>query len=160
VGKPIKPKPINWVAVRAEYEAGGVTLRQLADRLGVSTRTLERRSSKESWREGVARVSAQCREEVANKVIAQKVQKTLDDLDIINEVIGITHNYIIENPDNFKTTGEAIAALDRMQKIKFEYSKERIQKWLLDNDYIAIPRSEIQASTEMGISPSTIYSKN
>ena len=39
----------NWIVVRAEYESGGVTLQQLANRLGVSSKTVERRSSKEQW---------------------------------------------------------------------------------------------------------------
>lgn len=150
--KPPKPKPINWVAVRAEYEAGGVTLQQLADRLGVSKKTVERRSSKEFWRSGVRKVSAEVSAEVSAKVrdnvIAQRVEKALSDLDMINNVIKLTYDAIIERPDNFKTTGQAIAALDRLQKTKLEYSKERIEKWLYDNGYVAVPIAEFAPPSE------------
>lgn len=39
----------KWINARIEYESGGVTLSQLAHKLGVSVRTVERRSSRESW---------------------------------------------------------------------------------------------------------------
>lgn len=150
--KPTKPKPINWVAIRAEYEAGGVTLQQLANRLGVSLKTVARRSSKESWRDGVQRVSKEVSLEVSKKVrdniVSKRVEKALSDLDMINNVISLTYSAIIENPDNFKTTGEAIAALDRMQKIKLEYSQERIEKWLYERGYIAIPVAELAPTVE------------
>jgi transcriptional regulator with XRE-family HTH domain len=160
VPKTIKPKPINWIAVRAEYEAGGISLRQLADKLGVGRRTIERRCSKESWVQHggnmAAEVAAEVSKKIRNEIITKRVEKTLDDLDIINEVIGITHNYIVENPDNFKTTGEAIASLDRMQKIKFEYSKERIEKWLYDNGLIAVPIAELSPQNENRESSNTV----
>ena len=146
------PKPINWVAVRAEYEAGGVTLRQLADKLGISKKTVERRSSKEFWAQGVRKVSAEVSAEVSAKVrgnvVSQRVQNALGDLDIINSVINSCFDAIQERPDNFKTSGEAIASLDRMLKIKLEYSDEHIQKWLLDKGYVAIPIAEFAPSIE------------
>jgi transcriptional regulator with XRE-family HTH domain len=152
VPKPTKPKPINWVAIRAEYEAGGVTLQQLANRLGVSLKTVARRSSKESWRDGVQRVSKEVSLEVSKKVrdniVSKRVEKALSDLDMINNVISLTYSAIIENPDNFKTTGEAIASLDRMQKIKLEYTQERIEKWLYERGYIAIPIAELTTTIE------------
>jgi transcriptional regulator with XRE-family HTH domain len=160
VPKTIKPKPINWIAVRAEYEAGGITLQQLADKLGVSKKTVARRCSKESWVLGVHKVSTdvstKISEKIRNEVVIKRVEKALSDLDIINEVIGITHNYIVKNPDNFKTTGEAISSLDRMQKIKFEYSKERIEKWLYENGYIAVPISEFAPQNENRESSNTV----
>jgi transcriptional regulator with XRE-family HTH domain len=152
VPKPTKPKPINWVAIRAEYEAGGVTLQQLADRLNVSLRTVLRRSKKESWVKGMQEMSQSVSQEVSQKVrervVAKRVEKALSDLDIINEVIGITRNYIVENPDNFKTTGEAIASLDRMQKIKLEYSQERIEKWLYERGLTTVPIAEFASPIE------------
>lgn len=150
--KPTKPKPINWIAVRAEYEAGGVTLQQLADKLGVSLKTVARRSSKEFWRSGVQKVSKEVSNEVSKRVrdnvIAQRVEKVLSDLDMINNVIKLTYDAIVENPDNFKTTGEAIASLDRMQKIKLEYSQERIEKWLYERGLVAVPIAEFAPRDE------------
>jgi len=159
VQKSTKPKPINWIAVRAEYEAGGVTLQQLADKLGVSRKTVERRSSKEFWRQGVRKVSdevsKQVSEEIKNKAIAQRVQKKLTDLEIINSVISNTYEVIAEHSDKFKDTGQAIAALERMMKLKLEYSDEHIQKWLLDRGYVAVPIAEFAPQSESSESSGT-----
>lgn len=148
--KPPKPKPINWVAVRAEYEAGGVTLQQLADRLGVSKKTVERRSSKEFWRSGVRKVSAEVSAEVSKKVrdnvIAQKVQNALSDLDMINNLLGIA--YRESQATEFKSAEGAFASFDRLLKTKLEYSDEHIQKWLLDRGYVAVPIAEFAPPSE------------
>ena len=145
-------KPINWVAVRAEYEAGGITLQQLANKLGVSLRTVLRRSKKELWAKGVTQVSQEVSQKVSqgvrDRVVAQRVQNALGDLDIINSVINSCFDAIQERPDNFKTSGEAIASLDRMLKIKLEYSDEHIQKWLLSKGYVAVPIAEFAPSIE------------
>ena len=157
--KPSKPKPINWVAVRAEYEAGGISLRQLADKLGINKRTLERRCSKESWVQGVGKVTAEVNAkvsaEIKSKAIAQRVKKKLTTLEIIESVIDSTYEAIQERPDYFKTSGEAIAALDRMIKLQLEYSDEHIQKWLLDKGYVAVPIAEFAPSSESSESSGT-----
>jgi transcriptional regulator with XRE-family HTH domain len=149
-----KPKPINWIAVRAEYEAGGISLRQLAQKIGVSRSTIERRSSKEGWASSEGDVKAEVKAEVSlkvrNNIVEQRVNSALNDLDIIDSVIASTYQAIRENPDSFKTSGEAIAALDKMLKIKLEYSDEHIQKWLLDKGYVAVPISEFAPSIKMG----------
>lgn len=152
--KTTKPKPINWIAVRAEYEAGGVTYQQLADRLGISLRTVIRRAKKESWSKGTRDIQREMSQEVSQQVKAQivqnRVEKRLSDLEIIDAVIASTYTAIASFPDSFKTSGEAIAALDKMLKIKLEYSDERIQKWLLDKGYVAVPIAEFAPQIEMG----------
>ena len=156
--KSIKPKPINWIAIRAEYEAGGITLQQLADRLGVCRKTLERRSSKESWRSGVRtiinEVSERVSEKVRSDIIEKRVKKALSDLDMINNLIG--RAYVESEALDFKSAEGAFASFDKLLKTKLEYSDEHIQKWLLDKGYVAVPIAEIETSTEMGSSNSTV----
>lgn len=151
-----KKKPINWIAVRAEYEAGGVSLRQLAERLGVNRSTLERRSSKEGWAKNAGKVKAdvqaKVQAKVREKVVAQRVEKALSDLDMINDLISIA--YRESQAMEFKSAEGAFSSFDRLLKTKLEYSDEHIQKWLLDRGYVAVPIAEIQASTEMGASSS------
>ena len=150
--KPTKPKPINWVAIRAEYEAGGISLRQLADKLGVNRRTLERRCSKESWVNGVGNVSAEVNAkvsaEIREKAVSQRVKKKLTDIEMIDKIISGCFEAYIENPDSFKTTGENIAAIERMFKLKLEYSQERIEKWLYDRGLTTVPIAEFAPSSE------------
>lgn len=152
--KATKPIPINWESVRAEYEAGGVSCQQLADKLRVSRKTVERHSKKESWSQGVRKVSEAVSEAVSekvrDKVISRRVEKTLTDLDMIDSVIASTYMAITAFPDSFKTSGEAVSALDRMLKIKLEYSDEHIQEWLMKKGYVAVPIVEFASPIEMG----------
>ena len=97
-----------------------------------------------------AEVKAEISAKVRNNIVEQRVNNALNDLDIIDSVIASTYEAIKNNPDNFKTSGEAIAALDKMLKIKLEYSDERIQKWLLDKGYVAVPIAEFAPQIEMG----------
>ena len=159
VPKSNAPKPINWIAVRAEYEAGGISLRQLAEKIGASLRTVARRSSKEAWVLGVHRMATIVATLVAEKerdnAVNQKVEQTLSDLDKINNVINCIYDAITEDKsnkfkNNFKTSGEMTTALDRLLKVKLEYSDEHVQKWLLDRGYAAIPISELATQSEMG----------
>ena len=113
---------------------------------------MERRSSKEGWATSEGSVTAEVRAEVSakvrNAIVEQRVNRALSDLEMIDNVIALTYQAIIDNPDNFKTTGEAIAALDKMHKTKLEYSDERIQKWLLDKGYVAVPITEFAPPSE------------
>ncbi len=155
--KPTKPKPINWIAVRAEYESGGVTLQQLANRLGVSLKTVARRSSKESWRDGVRKVSIEVSNEVSKKVrdnvIEQRVQKTLTDLQMIDNLIN--RAYLESQALEFKSAEGSFASFDRLLKTKLEYSDEHIQKWLLDRGYVAVPIAEFATPSESAESTAT-----
>ena len=150
--KPRNPKPINWIAVRAEYEAGGISLRQLAQKKGVSRSAIEIRSSKEGWArsrdETKAEVKAEITAKVRANVVDQKVQKALSDLNMINNLIGIA--YRESQATEFKSAEGAFASFDRLLKTKLEYSDEHIQKWLLDKGYVAVPIAEFTPSIEMG----------
>ena len=42
-------KGVNWRKIKAEYIAGGISQRKLADKYGISIATVERRAKKEKW---------------------------------------------------------------------------------------------------------------
>ena len=66
-------RPPNWIKIKAEYLKGGVSYRQLAEKHGVSARTIERRASSESWaaacREVVGSVSAELPARIAGEIL-------------------------------------------------------------------------------------------
>lgn len=66
-----KRKP-NWIAIRAEYEAGGISQRALAEKCNVPYPTLRDRAKRESW--------AEAKEETRSKIIAETSQKIVDTL--------------------------------------------------------------------------------
>ena len=147
--KPNK-KPINWVAVRAEYEAGGITHQQLADRLGVSRKTVERQSAKDNWKlailENARKVSEQMSEQLSEKlrerIVEKKVKKVLTDLEIIDSII--QSSIEAATASAFKTSEDAIANIDKMMRLKLEFSDERIHEYCLKKGYVLTPIAELE----------------
>ena len=150
VPKSNAPKPINWIAVRAEYEAGGISLRQLAQKLGVSRSTLERRSSKDGWANSQGSVKAEVKAEVTARVrasvVSERVEKTLNILAEIDkglwECIEGMANY------EFKSKEGAITGFDKLARLRLELSDEYIDERLFKRGMIAVPITELSQSSE------------
>ena len=58
---------VNWRKIKAEYIAGGISQRGLADKYGISIRTIERRAQKEKWTEKRKKADGKAVEKVAEK---------------------------------------------------------------------------------------------
>lgn len=71
-------KKPNWTAIKAEYLRGGTSYRKLADKYGVSSRTIERRAKAESWgeacRQVVGKVSAELPAVVAGAILDEALE--------------------------------------------------------------------------------------
>lgn len=61
---------IDWDALRAEYLAGGISQRKLAEKYGISTGWLMQKANAENW--------TQAREEAHSKAIEMTVQRTAE----------------------------------------------------------------------------------
>lgn len=61
---------IDWNAVRAEYLAGNIGQRKLAEKYGISYPTLRDRATREKWKDGI---DAQ-----REKIVERTLQKTAD----------------------------------------------------------------------------------
>ena len=77
---------MNWRKIKAEYIAGGISQRALAEKHGVSVRTIERRAQKEKWTskrktadgKAVEKVAEKTAEEIAdNAVTLQRIKGKL-----------------------------------------------------------------------------------
>lgn len=63
-------KRIDWHAIRAEYIAGGVSQRELAEKYDLSFSTIQKKCQRENW--------TKAREEAKIKIAENVVQKTAD----------------------------------------------------------------------------------
>ena len=82
---------VSWRRIKAEYIAGGISQRALAEKYGISQRTIERRAQKEKWTskrrdadgKAVEKVSEKTAEIVAdNAVLLERIKtKLLQKLD-------------------------------------------------------------------------------
>ena len=58
---------VNWRKIKAEYIAGGISQRELAEKHGISQRTIERRAQQEKWTEKRKDADGKAVEKVAEK---------------------------------------------------------------------------------------------
>ena len=58
---------VDWNTVKAEYVAGGISQRAIAEKYGISWSTLQKRAQKEKW--------AKVRQAASDKIVEKTVQK-------------------------------------------------------------------------------------
>jgi len=140
-------KRVDWLAIQLEYEAGGVTLKELADKYQVSKRTVETHSAKGNWvqkaRDASNQVADKARAEIAEKGATEIVSR----FEVLNTLIEKCFRDAMGL--EFRTAGEAIAALVNLLK----YDDEYIHEWLLKKGYVAVPIVELETENNNLVDP-------
>lgn len=104
-------KRIDWTAIKAEYIAGGIGQRKLAQKYGVSYNTLRGHSESEGWvkdreaaqRKAIAKATQKTAESAAsNAVIAQRIRAKLlarleREIDALPDSIGTNKRQAVTN---------------------------------------------------------------
>lgn len=110
----------DWITLRAEYIAGGISYRQLATKHGVNVSTLEKRAIREGWaadlQQACSKVAADLPGVVAEKVTRQLSEYLADSLLALDVALSASVNAIRAGGLEFKSLGEAVGALARAAK--------------------------------------------
>ena len=110
---------MNWRKIKAEYIAGGISQRKLAEKYGVSASNLMRRANREGWNKR--------RESAESKAIAETEQKTAetvaDNAVILQRIKQKLLNKVESMIDNFPDTNagemrERIGHTDYIYKMR------------------------------------------
>ena len=72
------PKDTDWSAIRAEYIAGGISLRKLAEKHGVSFNTLKYRAKVERWKGDADTVYHKVTTHLPQKIVVNVVKNAAD----------------------------------------------------------------------------------
>lgn len=65
----------RWAKIKTEYIAGGVSMRELAEKHGVSDSTLQKRAAKEGWRELRHKTGEKTAEKLTETISDAKIKK-------------------------------------------------------------------------------------
>ena len=92
---------MSWRKVKAEYIAGGISQRAVAEKYGIPFGTLQRRARKESWNakrkkaeeKAVEKITQKTAESIADNAVLLERAKT----GLLRRVVGMIENY----PDSF-----------------------------------------------------------
>jgi hypothetical protein len=79
---PIGKTSPDWNRIKAEYVAGGISQRDLADKYGIPFGTMQKRARKGKWTEE----RTQAGEKVVEKVIQETAKKTADNATLAADI--------------------------------------------------------------------------
>ena len=79
---PIGKTNPDWNRIKAEYVAGGISQRELADKYGIPFGTVQKRARKGKWTEE----RTQAGEKVVEKVIQETAKKTADNATLAADI--------------------------------------------------------------------------
>lgn len=72
----------DWERIRAEYIAGGISLRDLAQKHGVTRSAIGRRASAESWTEERDKTGTKVRQKTEDLIVSRKSEANAENADI------------------------------------------------------------------------------
>ncbi len=71
---------MDWKRIKAEYAAGGISLRKLSEKHGVSFSTIQKKSMEEKWGELRKKSRRKSEEKIIDAVISREAKDTVDKL--------------------------------------------------------------------------------
>ena len=117
---------MNWRKIKAEYIAGGISQRALAEKYGVSRTMVMRKANKEKWTEkraaaetkAIERVEQKTAEEVAdNAVLLQRIKNKL-----LRKLDQMVDQYPEAGVAELKIRGKNVEQIYRMKDIAAVYA--------------------------------------
>ena len=72
----------DWERIRAEYIAGGISLRKLAQKYGISGDAIKRKSSKEKWAEERTKTAPKIHQKTVIETVRRAAESNAENADI------------------------------------------------------------------------------
>lgn len=111
---------VDWKRIKAEYIAGGKSLRELAEKYGVSFSTIQKKSMEEKW--GNLRKKSRRKEEekIIDSVSSKNAKKAVDLFDIADLLADKVREIAetVSDPDSIKKLTSAIKDIRDIKGIK------------------------------------------
>lgn len=148
---------MDWKRIKAEYIAGGVSLRRLSEKYGVSFSTIQKKSMEEKWSILRKKGRRKAEEKIIEAVVSKEVEKATNIanvadklLDKIAEVLGgVTTTQDIRNltsalKDIREIKGVKSEADMREQEARIAKLQKEAQEEAKDNEIQIIIGSEAE----------------
>ena len=113
---------MGWKQIKAEYCAGGISLRKLADKHGVSFSTIQKKSMEEKWGELRKKSRRKAEEKIIDAVVSKEVKKATDIVDVADKLLGKIFEMLDHdasyNTQNIKNLTSALKDLKEIKGYK------------------------------------------
>ena len=111
---------MDWKRIKAEYIAGGISLRELSEKYGVSFSTIQKKSMEEKWGNLRKKNRRKVEEKIIDSVSSKEAKKAVDLFDIpdllADKVREIAET--VSDPDTKKKLTSAIKDIRDIKGVK------------------------------------------
>lgn len=77
---------VDWERIRAEYIAGGISFRDLAEKHGVSKDAIGRKAKQEKWVNDRDKTATKVRQKTDQKIVAKQADAAADNVEIAQRI--------------------------------------------------------------------------
>lgn len=108
----------NWKRIKAEYAAGGISLRELSDKYGVSFSTIQKRSMEEKWGNLRKKSRRRAEEMLVDSLAEKEAKRAVDIVDVADKLLGKISEMLEEGVYNTQNIKNLTSALKDLKEIK------------------------------------------
>lgn len=108
----------KWKRIKAEYAAGGISLRELSDKYGVSFSTIQKRSMEEKWGNLRKKSRRRAEEKLVDSLAEKEAKRAIDIVDVADKLLGKISEMLEEGVYNTQNIKNLTSALKDLKEIK------------------------------------------
>ena len=108
----------KWKRIKAEYAAGGISLRELSDKYGVSFSTIQKRSMEEKWGNLRKKSRRRAEEKLVDSLAEKEAKRAIDIVDVADKLLGKISEILEEGVYNTQNIKNLTSALKDLKEIK------------------------------------------
>lgn len=109
---------MDWKRIKAEYIAGGKSLRELADKYGVSFSTIQKKSMEEKWGNLRKKNRRLVEEKIIDSVSSKEAKKAVNIVDVADKLLGKLSEIMDNIPLDTQSMKHLTSALKDLKEIK------------------------------------------
>ena len=113
---------MDWRKIKAEYIAGGTSLRKLAEKYGVSFSTIQKKSMEEKWGNLRKKNRRKVEEKIIDSVSSKEAKKAVDIIDVADKLLGKISEFVETIPLDMMSSTQALkhltSALKDLKEVK------------------------------------------
>lgn len=111
---------VDWERIRAEYIAGGISYRKLADKYKLQIDTVKKRAAREGWRKECAEIAPKLHQETVQKAVQKASDEASDNAAIAQRIRGKLLKRLEREIDNMPDVTGTDSHQSHSQRIRGE----------------------------------------
>ena len=109
---------MDWKRIKAEYIAGGISYRKLAEKYGVSFNTLKTHAVEEQWHKLRQQKDKKATTKIVESLSDKDAEKAVDIIDVANKLLGKISELMDAIPLDTQSMKHLTSALKDLKEIK------------------------------------------